>query len=218
MNLFSYIIENTGNVLDKLVEHIYLFGISWVLAVVIGLAIAIVSTRPGLEKVGRIILSVTGAAQSVPSIAVIAVVFIFLGIGAPPAIVALFIYSLVPVTFNSASGLLSVDTAMKQAAKGMGMTNWLILRRVELPVTIPAIASGARSAATINIGTATIAAAIGAGGLGEIILVGLRLMDQTMIFAGALPAAVLAIVLDTVFAGVEKGLTSPGLQMEDEPT
>ncbi len=211
--MIAYISENTGYVLEKVVEHLYLFAVSWAAAVVVGLLIAIYSTRPGRRKIGQTVLSITGAAQSVPSIAVIAVVFIFLGIGAAPALFALFLYSLVPITFNAASGLMSVDPAMKRAARGMGMTNLEILRKIELPVTVSAIASGARSAATINIGTATIASAIGAGGLGEIIFIGLRVTDQSMILAGALPAALLAIIVDTILAGVEKGLTSEGLKI-----
>jgi len=212
MNLFSFLLENPNEVGIKLLQHLYLFAVSWAIAVVVGISIAILATRRGHEKIGRVVLSVTGAAQSVPSIAIIAIVFIFLGIGAAPAIVALFLYSLVPITFNSASGFMSVEPAMKEAARGMGMTERQILRKVELPVSIPAIASGARSAATINIGTATIAAVIGAGGLGEIIFVGLRLTNQTMIFAGALPAALLAVVVDALLALVERGLTSPGIQ------
>jgi osmoprotectant transport system permease protein len=206
-------VQNIPYVIDKFVQHIYLFVISWAAAVLVGLGIAIFSTRPGRRKLGQTILSITGAAQSVPSIAVIAIVFIFMGIGAAPALFALFLYSLVPITFNAASGLLSVEPSMKRAARGMGMTNGQILRRIELPVSVSAIASGARSAATINIGTATIASAIGAGGLGEIIFIGLRVTDQSMIFAGAFPAAVLAVIVDTILSGVERGLTSQGLKI-----
>ena len=215
MNLFGYFSGNMGYIGQKFAQHLYLFGISWAAAVFVGLIIAIVSTRPGRRKIGRTILSITGAAQSVPSIAVIAVVFIFMGIGALPALFALFIYSLVPITFNAASGLLSVEPSMKRAARGMGMTNRQILFRIELPVSISAIASGARNAATINIGTATIASAIGAGGLGEIIFIGLRMTDTAMIFAGAAPAAVMAVIVDTLLAGFERLLTSPGLQSEE---
>ena len=218
MELVAYYQENAVYVIQQFWQHFYLFFVSWILAVVVGLIIAVVATRPGRRSFGTALLSVTGAAQSIPSIAVIAIVFIFMGIGASPAIAALFLYSLVPITFNSASGLFGVDAAMKQAARGMGMRNRQILWKIELPVSVAAIASGARSAATINIGTATIASAIGAGGLGELIFIGLRVNNPTMILAGAIPAALMAMLVDTILAGVERLLTSEGLIKQAEGT
>lgn len=214
--MLAYLVENFSTLLVKLWEHTYLFLGSWAVALLSGVSLAIFSTRPGRQRLGRALLSITSAAQAVPSIAVIAIVFIFLGIGAAPAMVALFLYSLVPITFNASSGLLSVSDDMKKAAKGMGMTQRQVLWRVEMPVTIPAIAAGARSAATINIGTATIAAAIGAGGLGETIFIGLRVTNQSMILSGALFSAALAVVVDTILGFVERGLTSAGIQASQE--
>ncbi|HUX19663.1 MAG TPA: ABC transporter permease, partial [Spirochaetia bacterium] len=185
------------------------------IAMFVGLAIAIVATRPGNEKLGKILIAVTGAAQAVPSIAVIALSYIFLGIGAAPAIFALFIYSLVPITFNAASGLLSVQPALKKAARGMGMTNMQILFRIEIPVTVRPIIAGARSAATITIGAATIASAIGAGGLGDIIFIGLNLMRTDMILAGALVTALLAVAVDGLLAILERSVISPGLSTKE---
>jgi osmoprotectant transport system permease protein len=211
--MFQYIAENPGYILEKVWQHFYLFIISWAIAVIVGVGIGIFVTRPGRKRIGQIILSVMGAAQSVPSIAIIALVFILLGIGSTPAIVALFLYSLVPILFNTASGLLSVDPAMLEAARGMGMTKNQVLIKIEMPVSIAPIASGMRSAATINIGTATIASAIGAGGLGEMIFIGLRLMNNYMILTGALFSALMAIIIDTIFAGVESSLTSGGMKL-----
>ncbi len=209
--LIDYYRYNMEYFLIKLWEHMYIFLFSWSLAIVVGLIIAILSTRPGRMKIGNALLTITGFSQAVPSIAVIALVFIFVGIGLRPAVIALFIYSLVPIVFNAASGLISVSSGMKEAAKGMGMTNRQILTRVELPASIPAILSGIRSAATINIGTTTIAAAIGAGGLGEIIFTGIRMMNFTRILAGAIPTAIIAILVDMLLAVVEKKITSKGL-------
>lgn len=214
--MLTYLSENFSTLLVKLWEHTYLFLGSWAVALLFGVSLAIFSTRPGRQRLGRTLLSITSAAQAVPSIAVIAIVFIFLGIGAAPAMVALFLYSLVPITFNASSGLLSVSDDMKKAARGMGMTQRQVLWRVEMPVTVPAIAAGARSAATINIGTATIAAAIGAGGLGETIFIGLRVTNQSMILSGALFSAALAVVVDTILGFVERGLTSAGIQASQE--
>jgi osmoprotectant transport system permease protein len=211
MELFSYLFENFPMIMEKTWEHFLLFLISWSIAVAVGIAIGIFSTRPGKEKIGRVVLSITGATQAIPSTAVIALVFIFMGIGALPAMFALFIYSLVPITFNTASGLLNVSPDVKEAATGMGMTKSQILWKVELPTTIPAISSGMRTAAVINIGTAAVASIIGAGGLGEVIFIGLRLMNVSKIFAGALPVSLLAIFVDIILGILEKRIMSEGL-------
>ncbi len=213
--MITYLTENWSTVLEKLGQHVTISMESWLVAMIVGLAIAIISTRPGNEKIGKVLIAITGAAQAVPSIAVIALSYIFLGIGAAPAIFALFIYSLVPITFNAASGLLNVDPALKKAARGMGMTNTQILFRIELPVTIRPIVAGARSAATITIGAATIASAIGAGGLGDIIFIGLRLMRLDMILAGAVVTAALAVAVDGILAGLERLIISPGISTRE---
>jgi osmoprotectant transport system permease protein len=211
MELFSYLFENFSMIMEKTWEHFLLFLGSWSIAVVVGIAIGIFSTRPGKEKIGRVVLSITGSTQAVPSTAVIALVFIFMGIGALPAMFALFLYSLVPITFNTASGLLNVSPDMKEAAEGLGMTKSQILWKVELPTTIPAISSGMRTAAVINIGTAAVASIIGAGGLGDVIFIGLRMMDVSKIFAGALPVSLLAILVDIGLGILEKRIMSEGL-------
>ena len=123
---------------------------------------------------------------------------------------------MVPIVFNSASGLLNVDPAVKESARGMGMSNFQILRKVELPLIIPTMFSGIRTAAVINIGTATIAATIGAGGLGEIILLGLRMMSYPKILAGAIPVTLLAIAVDITLARIQKRIISPGLTILQE--
>ena len=216
MEVLEYMGENWSYILEKLWQHFYIFLISWTIAIIVGVLLGIFITRPGKEKAGKVVLSITGAAQAVPSIAVIALIFIFLGIGALPAIVALFIYSLVPIVFNAASGLLNVDPAVKESARGMGMSNSQILRKVELPLVIPTMFSGIRTAAVINIGTATIAATIGAGGLGEIILLGLRMMSYPKILAGAIPVTLLAIAVDITLAKIQKRIISPGLKILQE--
>ncbi len=131
MEVLEYMVENSGYIMEKFLEHIFIFLASWSMAVVAGVAIGIFVTRPGHRRAGNLVLSITGATQAVPSIAVIALVFLFMGIGAPPAVVALFLYSLVPVVFNTASGLMNVSMKMKEAAKGMGMTNRQVLWKVE---------------------------------------------------------------------------------------
>ncbi len=217
MGLFGYIIQNPGRVLEKLYEHIIIFGISWAVAVLIGIVISIMVSRPGVKpRVTDTVVGITSAAQSVPSIAVIAVVFLFTGIGMVPAIIALFLYSLVPIIFNASSAFKTIDPALKEAARGMGMSSRQILWKVEIPLIIPQLFSGIRTAATINIGTTTIASAVGAGGLGELIFIGLRLINTSQIFAGAFPAALLAIFIDILLSRLERRITSEGVLMDIE--
>lgn len=215
MDIFSFLLQQPYYVLDKLWQHFYIFLFSWSIAVVIGIAIGIFATRPGREKLGRGVLSVVGAAQAVPSAAVIALVFLFTGIGPIPAIISLVIYSLVPIVFNTASGLISVSGSVKESARGMGMTDLQILSKIEIPLSLPTIWAGIRSSATINIGTATIAAVIGGGGLGEIIFIGLDTMNSGMIFSGSIVVTALAIAVDTVLGITERLIVSKGIRLNE---
>lgn len=212
MGIVNYLSENSGTVAFATWQHFYLFFISMVISTIIGVALSILITSEGKEKLGYFLLTVTGAAQAVPSVAVVALVFIFVGIGAKPAIISLVIYSLVPIVFNATSGILNVPPGTIEAAKGMGMTNTQILWKVKVPLAMTIIMSGVRSAATINIGTATVAAIIGGGGLGDIIFTGLKLNKPALIIVGAGLSALLAIVMDNVFLLVEKAVTPKGLE------
>jgi osmoprotectant transport system permease protein len=214
MGIVNYLSENSGAVAFATWQHFYLFLISMVISTIIGVALSIVITSEGREKLGYFLLTITGAAQAVPSVAVVALVFIFVGIGAKPAIISLVIYSLVPIVFNATSGILNVPPGTIEAAKGMGMTNTQILWKVKVPLAMTIIMSGIRSAATINIGTATVAAIIGGGGLGDIIFTGLKLNKPALIIVGAGLSALLAIVMDNVFLLVEKAVTPKGLEAQ----
>lgn len=211
MEFFSYFVTHSDLIADSIIRHFLLFLISMAFAIAVGIFLSIVITREGHEKVGQVILSITGASQAVPSVAVIALVFLFIGIGMKPALVALVIYSLVPIVFNATSGILSVDPGVLEAAKGMGLTKSQRLWHIKIPLAMPVIMSGIRSSATINIGTVTVAAIIGAGGLGDIIYTGLKLNRPEMIFIGAGLAAIIAILVDTVLMYVERKVTPKGL-------
>ncbi len=214
MNLFQYVSENYNNILGLFVEHFFLFLISLIVTTIIGVTLSIIVTDEGKEKVGQVILSITGAAQAVPSIAVIALVFIYVGIGKFPAIISLIIYSLVPVIFNATSGILSVPKGVIEAGKGMGLTKKQILWKLKIPIAIPVIMGGIRSAATIIIGTAVIASVIGGGGLGDLIFTGLKLDRLDYLIVGAGSSAVLAIIVDRILAYAEKIITPKGLKIE----
>jgi len=211
LEFFTYFMTRSDLIVDAIMRHFLLFLISMAFAIAIGVFLSIVITREGHEKVGQVILSITGASQAVPSVAVIALVFLFIGIGMKPALVALVIYSLVPIVFNATSGILSIDPGVLEAAKGMGLTENQRLWRIKIPLAMPVIMSGIRSSATINIGTVTVAAVIGAGGLGDIIYTGLKLNRSEMILIGAGLAAIIAILVDTVLMYVERKVTPKGL-------
>jgi osmoprotectant transport system permease protein len=175
-------------------------------ALVGGMAVAI----PGgvliyrLRAISKPVVYLAGLLQTIPSIALLAFMIPFFGIGATPAIVALFLYALLPILRNTAAALFSIDPVLKRVSVGMGLTAWQRLRYVELPLAAPTILAGIKTAAVINIGTATLAAFIGAGGLGEPIVTGLALNDTGLILEGAVPAALLAVATEWGFEGLEK--------------
>jgi osmoprotectant transport system permease protein len=159
-------------------------------------------------------IRVLGLTQTVPSLALLAFMVPVLGIGTVPAVVALWIYSLFPIVRNTYTGVREADPRAVEAATALGMTPGQVLRRIRLPLAAPVLMAGIRTAAVITVGTATLAAFIGAGGLGEPIVTGLQLADTGMILSGAIPAAVLALLVDVVLGWIEKALRPPGLGTE----
>ncbi len=207
---WSFLLENQDQVGLLTAQHLGLFALSLALASVPGIAIGILAARPEHPDLGRWLLSFTGAAQAVPSVAVIALAFLVLGVGALPAVLALVLYSLVPIVFNTTAGILSVPVATVQAARGMGLSRAQILRLVELPLAAPAILAGLRGAATINVGAATVASFIGGGGLGDLVFMGLKLYRPDIILVGSLLCALLAILIDACIAAVGHFLVRSG--------
>ncbi len=177
------------------------------LAVAIPLGLALERTRGVAETVIRAV----GVLQTIPSIALLAFMIPLLGIGVAPAVTALFLYSLFPIVRNTYTGVRDADPEAVGSARALGMTEVQVLRDVRLPLAAPVIMAGVRTAAVINVGTATLAAFIGAGGLGDPIVAGLALTDTRMILSGAIPAAVLALIVDGVLAGAERVVTPKGL-------
>ena len=212
MDVIQYISENTGQILLLFGQHFYLFIVSTVFAIAIGIGLAIYVTAPGNEKTGGRVVSITGAAQAVPPIAIIALAFIFVGIGATPSIIALIIYSIVPILFNASSGLLSVPPQVIEAGRGLGLTHRQVLWKIKIPMSLPVIMAGIRSAATINIGTATVASFIGGGGLGDLILMGLKLYRSDIILTGAILTAIMAIAVDYLLQLAESAMVPGGLK------
>ncbi|PWJ58799.1 osmoprotectant transport system permease protein [Dyadobacter jejuensis] len=191
---------------EQTLTHIGLTSSSLLLAILIGLPLGIwIVNRPSWAK---IVLGIAGIMQTIPSIALLGVMIPLLGIGAVPAITALFLYALLPIIRNTYTGIGGVDPAITEASRALGMTSWQILLRVQLPLAMPVILAGVRTAAVINVGVATLAAYIAAGGLGEFIFGGIALNNSHMILAGAIPAALLAIAFDMSLALLQRAQQS----------
>jgi osmoprotectant transport system permease protein len=183
-------------------RHLYLTGVALLAGVLVAVPLGILVYR--LPRVARPVLYLAGTLQTIPSIAMLAFMVPLFGIGPRPAIAALFLYSLLPILRNTALALFTLDPVIKKVSVGMGLTAWQRLLHVELPLAGPTILAGVKTAAVINIGTATLAAYIGAGGLGDPIVTGLALFDKTLILEGAIPAALLAILTELVFELLER--------------
>jgi osmoprotectant transport system permease protein len=214
MAIFKYIFLNFSMIMKLLSQHVFIVFVSLAISVLIGISLGIFVTRGRKNLFKKSIITMSGFLQSVPSIGVIALIFVYTGIGARTAIISLAIYSIVPVFFNTSSALFSVPGDLKEYAKGMGMTDREILFRIEIPLSVRSIFAGIRTATTINIGTATVATVIGAGGLGELIFIGLRVLKPEMIFSGALFVSLLAIFSDFLLSRLQNRVTSKGLKIK----
>lgn len=197
-------------VLEATSVHIQLVFFSMVIAIILGIGLGILITR--VPKLSTIVLGGAGIMQTIPSLALLGFMIPIFGIGVNTAIAALFLYSLLPIIRNTYTGIKDVNKATVEAAKGMGMTSLQVLIKVELPLAIPMIMAGVRTAAVINVGTATLAAFIGAGGLGDFIFLGITRGIDGLILLGAIPAALLAIILEVFFTYLERWTTPEGLK------
>jgi osmoprotectant transport system permease protein len=196
VSIFGYLVDNRIDVLIRTLQHLGLVAVSIGIAVVIGLPLGVLITRK--SRLRASILGVANVLQTIPSLALFGFLLAvpFIGLGMRNAVIALIAYSLLPIIRNTFAGIDGVDPAVREAATGMGMTDWQLLKMVELPLAAPVILAGIRVAAVIGVGIATIAAAIGAGGLGVFIFRGLSMVDNGVILAGAIPAALLALLVD----------------------
>lgn len=197
--------------LARTVEHLSLVVVSLAAAILLAVPLGVVASRR--PRLGRVVLAVAGVLQTIPSLALLVFMIPLLGIGAAPAIAALFLYSILPVLRNTVTGLGGISRSLTDSADALGLTRAARLRLVELPLAAPTILAGIKTAAVINIGTATLGALIGAGGYGQPILTGIRLADTGLILQGAIPAALLALLAQALFALVERLVVSPGLRL-----
>jgi osmoprotectant transport system permease protein len=203
---------------DRLVKnsrtHLYLVVISLSAAILVAIPLGIAAVK--LERFGQLILGFVGVLQTIPSLALLVFMIPLLGIGGPPAIVALFVYSLLPIVRSTHAGMIGIPGGLQESAIALGLPASARLRLVELPMASRSILSGIKTAAVINVGTATLGALIGAGGYGQPILTGIRLDNVGLILEGAVPAAVLALLVQGVFDLADRVFVSKGLRLVTE--
>ncbi|MDZ7786666.1 MAG: ABC transporter permease [Halofilum sp. (in: g-proteobacteria)] len=219
METLSYAFANIDQIAVLTVEHISIVSVAVGLAILTGVPIGIAITQN--QRVAENVLYVAAMVMTIPSIALFGIMIPILsvigqGIGYLPAVIAVLLYSQLPIIRNTYTAINNVDPALREAAKGMGMTPFQRLRAVEIPIAVPVIMAGVRTAVVLNIGVTAIAAYIGAGGLGELISRGISQTDPRKLVTGAIAVSILAIVADYALLWLQKRLTPRGLQLQEE--
>jgi osmoprotectant transport system permease protein len=210
-SLRAYLWSRRGELVRLTARHLLLAGVSLFLAVAVAVPLGLLISR---TNAAPSVVRAVGLLQTIPGLALLAFLLPLLGIGFVPAVVALFLYSLYPIVQNTVAGVQAADAGAAAAAQALGMTPRQVLRHVRVTHATPVIMAGVRTAAVVNVGTATLAALIGAGGLGDPIVAGLALSDTRMILSGAIPAALLALVVDLVLGGLQHAVTPRALRLQ----
>jgi osmoprotectant transport system permease protein len=214
--LESKVIADSGDaswlfeVVTQTVRHLELVAVSLLFAILMGVPLGVAASH--LPRTGALLLSVAAVLQTIPSLALLALLIPLFGVGAVPALVALFLYSLLPIVRNTCTGMMNIPRPLLDSAIVIGLAPAVRLWRIELPLASPVILAGVRTSAVVNVGTATIAAFIGAGGLGSLILQGIALRDTHKILEGAIPTALLALCIDGMFALLSARIIPKGLR------
>ncbi len=198
------------DMLARIAEHLLLVGVSLLAAIAIAVPLGVFAARR--PRTGEVVLAVVGIVQTIPTLALLVFMIPLFGIGGRPAVVALFLYSLLPIVRNTHAGLRGIPTPLLESARALGLPPGALLRLVELPLASPLILAGIKSAAVINVGTATLGALIGAGGLGQPIFTGIRLDNLSLILQGAIPASLLALAVQGLFEIIERKVVPFGLR------
>ncbi|WP_312110048.1 ABC transporter permease [Brevibacillus reuszeri] len=209
-DFFQFITERHEQILTLTWEHTYISFIAVLAGFLIAVPLGILLTRT--EKLNKYVIGFVNILQTIPSLALLGLMIPLLGIGVVPAIVALFLYSLLPMLRNTFTGIREVDPALKEAARGMGMTSLQILFKVELPMALSIIMGGFRTATIFTISWATLAAVIGGGGLGYLVFTGLGVANDSMLLTGAIATALLATIADFITQKIQKLCTPKGLR------
>lgn len=200
-NLVTYMIDNSGHLLALTIEHLLMVGYGIGLALIVGIPLGIIAAK--FEKLAPIIIALSNVLQLIPSLAMLAILMLYFGFGFKTIVIGLFLYSLLPIVKNTYVGIKEVDESIIESGIGSGMTTMQLLRKIQFPLSIPFLLAGIRLAAVIAISVATIGPYIGAGGLGNEIVSGISLQNDLMIYAGAIPATLIAIVADLILGKIE---------------
>jgi osmoprotectant transport system permease protein len=209
--MMLYIIERSQDFTTALSQHLYLTFLALGISLALGVSFGVIGTRVNWLRKG--LLFVANIGRTIPSLAILALALPLLGIGTPPTMLALVLIGTLPILINTTVGIEQVDESIIEAARGMGMTDFQVLRKVELPIAVSVIMAGIRTAAVLLVASATLAAFIGAGGLGDMILRGHALSKDHIILAGAIPATLLAFYFEETFGRLEKWATPIGLKV-----
>ena len=204
--MLEFLKLNYMDILNKTLEHLYISSMALVLGIIVAVPLGIILTRT--KKISNIIIGLASLLQTIPSLALLAIMIPIFGVGKFPAIIALFIYSLLPILRNTYLGVVGVDENIVDAAKGMGMTKTQSILKVEVPLAAPVIMAGVRLSAVYVVAWATLASYIGAGGLGDLIFSGLNNYNPNLIIFGTIPVTALALRVDFLVSKVEKLVTA----------
>lgn len=207
----AFLQEYGSQLLSKAVEHFYISMFALLLAIVVAVPLGILLSKT--QRIANVVLTVAGVLQTIPTLAVLAIMIPIFGVGKTPAIVALFIYVLLPILNNTVLGVKNIDKNVIQAGQSMGMTKFQLMKDVEMPLALPLIISGIRLSSVYVISWATLASYVGAGGLGDIVFNGLNLYQPPMIISAAIVVTLLALVIDFILSLVEKWVVPKGLKV-----
>lgn len=206
INFINYISQQKNQIISLLIQHIQLTAIAIIVAIIIGIPLGILVSKN--EKLKKYIVGIINIFQAIPSMALLGLLVPMLGIGSKPAIMTVVLYSLLPIVKNTTTGISGIDKNIIESATGIGLTSKQILYKIQLPLALPIIMAGIRISAVTAVGLMTLAAFIGAGGLGYLVFSGVQTVNNTMILAGAIPACILALSVDYIFSRVEKSVMS----------
>lgn len=209
--MMDFIVNNANDLLNKTMEHLYISVIALILAIIFSVPLGILLTRT--KRLAKVSLTIASVLQTIPTLAVLALMIPLFGVGKVPAIVALFFYVLLPILNNTIIGVESIDKNVREAGKSMGMTEFQLMKGVELPLALPMILSGFRLSSVYVISWATLASFIGAGGLGDYIFNGLNLYDANMIITATILITALALLVDFCLSRIEKWIVPKGLKV-----
>lgn len=207
----NYLVENSGMLLNKTLEHLYISIMALILAMIVAIPLGILLSKK--EKLSKVSLTIAGILQTIPTLAILALMIPLFGVGKVTAIIALFIYVLLPILNNTIVGVQNIDRNIVETGRSMGMTNFQLMKDIELPLALPMVLSGIRLSSVYVISWAALASYVGAGGLGDLIFNGLALYEPEMIIVGTILVTLLALIVDLILAQIEKWIIPKGLKI-----